>query len=77
MYHSATWAANHMAPTFISLVELILKLYQGAGFQVMEVCANHEFKQVLHLQDGGRFFMTNLANALEHVPEAENNNHVL
>ena len=29
------------------------------------------------LQDGGWFFMTNLANIQEHVSEAEHNNHVL
>ena len=41
----------------------------------MEVCVTHEFKPVLHiLQDSGWSFMTNLANAQEHVPEAEHNN---
>ena len=39
---------------------------------------NHEFKPVLHvLQDSGWSFMTNLANAQEHVPEAEHNNCIL
>ena len=67
-----------LPPAIASLVESILKLYQQAGFQVMEVCADHEFKPVLQvLQDGGWSFMTNLANAQEHVAEAEHNNHVL
>ena len=44
----------------------------------MEVYANHEFKPVLQvLQDNGWSFMTNLANAQEHVPEAEHNKHIL
>ena len=44
----------------------------------MEVCANCKFKPVLHiLQNNGWSFTTNLANAQEHVPEAECNNHVL
>ena len=68
----------HTAPTIASLVESVLKLYQLAGFQVTEVCANCEFKPVLQvLQDGGWSFMTNLANAQEHVAEAECNNRIL
>ena len=44
----------------------------------MEVCADHEFKPVLHvLQDSGWLFMTNLVNAQEHVPEAKHNNGIL
>ena len=63
---------------YASLVESELKLYQWTGFQVTEVCANCEFKLVLQvLQDDGQSFMTNLANAQEHVPEAECNNHIL
>ena len=72
------WVADYTAPTITSLVESVLKLYQWAGFQVMEVCANYKFKPVLHiLQDSGWSFMTNLANAQEHVPEAECNNCIL
>ena len=72
------WVADRTAPTITSLVESILKLYQQAGFQVMEVRANCKFKPVLQvLQDGGWPFMTNLANVQEHVPEAECNNDVL
>ena len=56
-YHTATWVADCNAPTIASLVESVLKLYQRAGFQVMEVCANQEFKPVLHiLQDSGWSF---------------------
>ena len=51
-YHTAMWVADCIAPTTASLVESVLKLYQLASFQVMEVCANHKFKPVLHvLQD--------------------------
>ena len=72
------WVADCTAPTAASLVESILKLYQQASFQVTEVCADCKFKPVLQvLQDGGWSFMTNPANAQEHVPEAEHNNHVL
>ena len=72
------WVAGHTAPTITSLVESVVKLYQWAGFQVTEVCADHEFKSVLQvLQDNGWSFMTNLANAHKHVPEAECNNHIL
>ena len=77
-YHTAMWVADHTAPTIISLVVSILLLYEWAGFQVMEVCTDHEFKPVLHiLKDNGWSFTTTLANAQEHVPEAECNNHVL
>ena len=78
-YHTAMWEADCTAPTIANLVESVLKLYSRAGFQVMEVCVDHhEFKPVLHiLQDGGWFFMTNLANAQELVPEVKCNNHVL
>ena len=72
------WVADHNAPTITSLVESILKLYQQASFQVTEVCTNREFKPELQvLQDDGWSFMTNLANAQEHVPEVEHNNHIL
>ena len=72
------WVAKCTAPPIATLVESVLKLYQWASFQVMEVCANHEFKPVLHvLQNGGWSFMINLANTQEHVPEAEHNNHIL
>ena len=72
------WVADHTAPTITSLVESILKLYQQAGFQVMEVCTDCKFKLVLQvLQDDGWSFTTNLANAQAHVPEAEHNNCIL
>ena len=77
-YHTAMRVADHTAPTITSLVESVVKLYQQAGFQVTEVCADCEFKPVLQvLQDGGWSFMTNLTNTQEHVPEAEHNNCVL
>ena len=77
-YHTAMWVADCIAPTIISLVESILKLYQHTSFQVTEVFGDHEFNPVLQvLQDGGWSFMTNLANTQEHVPEAEDNNCVL
>ena len=62
-------------PTIASLVESMFKLYQQAGFQITEVCPDHKFKPVL--QGDECLFMTNLANAQEHVPEDEHNNHVL
>ena len=77
-YHTAMWMGNCMAPTIANLVESVLKLYHQVSFQVTKVCADCEFMPVLHiLQDGGWSFMTNLANAQEHVPEAKCNNHVL
>ena len=72
------WMADHTALTIANLVESVLKLYSRTGFQVMEVCADHKFKPVLHiLQAGGWSFMTNLANPQEHVPEAKCKNHIL
>ena len=48
------WVTYHTAPTIASLVECVLKLYQWTGFQVMEVCADCQFKPVLNvLQDSG------------------------
>ena len=77
-YCTAMWVADHTTPSIASLVESVLKLYQWAGFQVMQVCADCQFKPVLQvLQDSGWTFMTNLANAQEHVPEAEHNNLIL
>ena len=77
-YCTAMWVADHIVPTITSLVESILELYQQAGFQVMEVCADHKFRPVLQvLQDDGWSFMTSLANVQEHVPEAECNNCIL
>ena len=77
-YHKTMWVADCTAPTISSLVESILKIYQWAGFQVMEVCINHKFKPVLQvLQDNGWSFMTNLANTQELVREAEHNNRIL
>ena len=77
-YHTAMWVADCTPPTIASLVEHIPKLYQGAGFHVTEVCADCEFKPVLQvLHNNGLFFMTNLANTQEHVPEAEHNSCVL
>ena len=77
-YRTAMWVTDGTAPTITTLVESVLKLYQWAGFHIIEVCADCEFKPVLHiLQDIGGSFMTNLANTQEHVPEGECNNHVL
>ena len=45
-YHTAMWVADYTAPTIVSLVESTLKLYQWAGFQITEVCANCKFKPV-------------------------------
>ena len=78
IYCTAMWVADCTAPTITSLVESILKLYQQASFKVMGVCTNCKTKPVFKvLQDNGWFFMTNLANAQEHVPEAECNKCIL
>ena len=77
-YCTTVWVADCTAPTIASLVESIVKLYQQASFQVVEVCTNHKFKPVLQvLQDNGWSFNTKLANAQEHVPDAECNNCIL
>ena len=77
-YCTTMWVADFSAPTIASLLESILKLYQWASFQVMEVCANLKFKPLLQvLQDNGWSFTTTLANAQEHVPEAKCNNCIL
>ena len=67
---------------WLPLLPIWLKLSSNCtarpGFQVKEVCADHEFKPVLHiLQDCRWSFTTNLANAQEHVPTAKHNNCVL
>ena len=65
------WVADCQFSTITSLVEFMFKLYQWASLQVTEVCANHKLKPVLQVvQDDEWSFMTNLANAQEHVPEA-------
>ena len=67
-----------MQCSYYHISESILELYQLASFQVTEVCADCEFKPVLQvLQDDGCSFMTNLANAQEHVPEAKCNSCIL
>ena len=48
-YCTAMWVADHTAPTIASLVESVLKIYQQASLQVMEVCADCEFKPVLQV----------------------------
>ena len=54
------------------------KLNQRASFHITEVCADHKLKPVLQLlQDDESSFTTNLANAQEHIPEAEHNNCIL
>ena len=64
--------------TIAPLVESVLNLYQQASFQVSKICNDHEFKPVLNiLLDDGWLFITNLSNAQEHVPEAQQNNHIL
>ena len=76
-YCTALWVGDCTAPTITSLVESVLKLDQQAGFQATVVCTNCKFKPVLQVLQDNEWFMTNLANAQEDVPEAECNNHVL
>ena len=77
-YCTTMCVADCTAPTIANLAESVLKSYMRASFKVKEVCADHEFKPILHIvQDSGWSFMTNLANAQEHVPEAKHNNHIL
>ena len=77
-YHTTMRVADCQVPTIASLVESMFKLYQWASFHITEVCAHCKFKPVLQvLQDNEWSFTTNLANAQEHVLEAECNNHIL
>ena len=77
-YHTTMWVIDCSPTTIASLVESMLQLYQKASFHVTEICTDHEFNPVLHiLQDNGWSLMTDLANTQEHVPEAEQNNHIL
>ena len=54
-YCTAMWVADHMAPTITNLFESVLKLYHRTGFQIMEVCANHnsiQFSMTSKMVDG-------------------------
>ena len=76
-YHTAIWVADCNPTTIAPLVESVLNLYQQASFQVSKICTDDEFKPVLNiLLDDGWLFITNLANAQEYVPKAQQNNHI-
>ena len=71
------WVADCTAPTITSLAESVLKLGPAFKSQKSALIANSSQFSKSSNQDGGESFMTNLANAQEHVPEAECNNCIL
>jgi len=77
MYRTIQWVPTQTVKDYRSALEQVFRIYNVAGFKVVTIHCDREYKALLpSLQDKYQIKM-NHASAQEHIPEAERNNRTL
>ena len=76
-YRTIQWLPTRTAKDYRSVLDIVFRQYNKAGFRIGTIHCDSEFKPIMDdLQDDLDIEM-NYASAQEHVPEAERNNRVI
>ena len=76
-FRCAVTIPNRKTEEFYNAIDVILRLYNGAGFTVITIHADREFKTLFDEVKDNLDVTMNYAPAGDHVPEAERNNRTL
>ena len=77
MYRTAEWASGTTGADYFKLLTNVIRIYISAGFRVQEIRCDREYASIKNKVEDHFNLQMNLANAQEHVPEAERNNRTL
>jgi hypothetical protein len=62
---------------YYRVLDMVLRLYNSAGFHIKTIHCNGEFRAMMDKVKDDLGVCMNLTNALDHVPEAERNNRTI
>jgi hypothetical protein len=76
-FRSAIPIENPMHKDYYCVLDMVLQLYNSAGFHIKTIHCNGEFLAMMEKVKENLGIHRNIANALDHVPEAERNNRTI
>jgi hypothetical protein len=76
-FGSAIPIENRTHEEYYCVLDMVLRLYSSAGFQVKTIHCNGEFRAMMEKVKDDLGVRMNFMNALDHVPEAERNNRTI
>jgi hypothetical protein len=76
-FRSALPIENRTHEEYYQVLDMVLQLYNSAGFHIKTIHCNREFHVMMDIVKDGLGICMNFTNALDHVPEAERNNRTI
>ena len=76
-YRSVVPLENRTKDQLYKALDVVLHMYNEAGYRIREIHANNEFRQLFKMVADDLDLVMNYTNAGDHVPEAERNNRIL
>jgi hypothetical protein len=76
-FRSALPIENRTHEEYYCVLDMVLPLYNSAGFHIKTMHCNREFRAMMDKAKDDLGVCMNFTNALDHVPEAERNNRTI
>jgi hypothetical protein len=76
-FRSAIPIENRTHEEYYRVLDMVLQLYNSAGFHIKTIHCNREFCAMVEKVKDNLGVRMNFTNALDHVPEAERNNRTI
>jgi hypothetical protein len=76
-FRSAIPIENHTHEEYYRVLDMVLRMYNRAGFRIKTIHCDGEFRAMMEKVKGDLGVRMNFTNALDHVPEAERNNRTI
>jgi hypothetical protein len=76
-FRSALPIENRTHEEYYRVLDMVLRLYNSAGFHIKTIHCNGEFRAMMDKGKDDLGVCMNFTNALDHVPEAERNNRTI
>ena len=76
-YRTIQWLPTRTAKDYRSVLDIVFRQYNKAGFRIGTIHCDNEFKPIMDDLKDDLDIAMNYASAQEHVPEAERNNRVI
>jgi hypothetical protein len=68
---------NHMHEEYYCVLDMVLRLYNSAGFHIKTIHCDREFRAMMEKVKDDLGVRMNFTNALDHVPEVERYNRTI
>ena len=72
-YRTIEWLPNKTGTSYRSVLDNVFRLYNKAGFTIVTIDCNNEYKSIMNDIGDNTDVKMNYASAQEHVPKAECN----